>query len=305
MSLTLEKILCAVDFSPFSGRVMEYGKALARSFGARLFLFHAVHFPSDRLYASDVLERGPKEQALSIRALEEMERAMAGASVDWEPVIACGEPAEVICRTVDQRRIDLVVGASHGLSGVKRLLLGTVVERLARRLARPLLVVRPPPSRRGARSPDPEATKTVLAGCRFLTGDNPVIGYAAGLAGPLGARLHVLHAIEAPLDETLVDPTQGPYGEVQAQLSRKRHRLLDQVVEGLGNGALNVVTSVVEGVPCESLCAHAARIDADLIVVGVRQRKRIENILAHSTTESILRTAPCPVLTVPYPESVR
>ena len=303
MSLHPQKILCTTDFSEFSTNVMDYGVRLADCFRARLYLFHSVHFPSDTLYGSDFLERVHKQQTLSAQAHEQMLQYLriAGPNVDGEPVVSCGEPVEQIRRIAEERDVDLVVAASHGLSGFKRILLGTVVERLARTLPRPLLVVGNTDSqgKTGSGSSGTEIRR-ILIGCNVLADVDPVLHYATEFAGPLNATLHLLHAIEAPMDENLIDPTLGPYSKVQDRLrDRLRHRL-DTISDEAGKSRFGMDSTVVAGLPGEALASHAGKMGADLIVVGVQHRSILEKWIIGSTTEAVLRHAPCPVLTVPY-----
>ena len=296
----LEKILCAVDFSNFSNRAVDYGKKLATCFNARLFLFHAVHFPSDRLYASDVLERGEKEQKLSAKAHERINNTMTGEAVAWEPVVTCGDPVEEIRHIAADRDIDLVIAASHGLSGLGRIFLGTVVERLARTLSQPILVIRPSPNSESDDTGSDPKLNRILVGCNILSHNNPVLDFALNFAEHVGADLHLLHAVEAPVDEALVDPTQGPYSEVQSKLTRRLHHQLDQSISDDSKKRFNIKTAVTEGLPGEVLASYAAKIGADLIIVGVQRRNMLEKLIVRSTTESMLRHAPCPVLTIPH-----
>ena len=60
----------------------------------------------------------------------------------WEPLITVGKPADEISRAVEDQNIDLVITATRDRSGFKRLILGSVTERLMRTLSCPLLVVR-------------------------------------------------------------------------------------------------------------------------------------------------------------------
>ena len=59
-------------------------------------------------------------------------------------------------------------------------------------------------------------------------------------------------------------------------------------------------TDVIPGVPGEVLSSYAAKSGADLIVVGVRHTSTVKKALIGSTTETVLRQAPCAVLTVPF-----
>jgi len=303
MAIGINKILCATDFSEFSSRVLDYGIMLAQSFNARLYIFHAVHFAKDGLYSTDVLERGEKQQRLARQASEKIETSMSGAGIEWESAISCGEPVEEISRVTMEKEIDMVIAASHGLSGFKRFILGTVVEKLARTLPLPILTILSSGNSRNDGFRSTGRIKHILVGCNSWSDTDPVLSFATNFAGLIQSELHLLHAIEAPLNQDLVDPTQGPYEKVQNDLQDQLHRRLEQTISPDVKDRLKINTAVTAGLPGEALASHAEKMDADMIIVGVKQQNILEKFIVGSTTESILRHAPCPVLTIPYQES--
>jgi nucleotide-binding universal stress UspA family protein len=302
MAVGINRILCATDFSEFSGGILDYGIKLTRRFNARLYIFHAVHFAKDGLYSTDVLERREKQQRLSRMASEKIDISMSGAGIEWEPVISCGEPVEEINRVTTEKRVDMVIAASHGLSGFKRFLLGTVVEKLARTLTLPLLTILSSGNARNDKCRSSGEIRHILVGCNFWSETDPVLSFATYFADRLNANLHLLHAIEAPLNEDLVDPTKGPYEKVQNELQNHLHRRLEQTINPEVKERLKINTVVTAGLPGEALALHAETSGADLIIVGVKRRNILEKLIIGSTTESIIRHAPCPVLTIPYHE---
>ena len=68
-------------------------------------------------------------------AQEQLAQLFEKESIPWEPLISIGHTADEISRIVDNKRIDLAISATHGRSGLQRLLLGSVTERLMRTLA--------------------------------------------------------------------------------------------------------------------------------------------------------------------------
>lgn len=300
MALPIKTILCATDFSTFSAHVTRYGAELAKHFGAELVLFHAVHFAEDRLYSSDFLERKTEQKKRTARADAEMKKAVVDQRLEpCQIVVAAGDPVDQIIHCAHERRADLVIAASHGLSGFKRLLLGTVVERLARKLVRPLLVIKPHRLSGSGGTEDPIAFRKIVAGLSQFSPDNPVLTHAMAFAEPMRAGLHLLHAIESPMDAAAVDPTQGPYGEVQDTLQLDRRHRLAAMVGDAERQRFAIQTFLAAGLPGEALASHARQSDADLVVVGVKTHSIIEKLLIGSTTETILRQSPCSVLTVP------
>jgi nucleotide-binding universal stress UspA family protein len=102
---------------------------------------------------------------------------------------------------------------------------------------------------------------------------------AAAYAHRFGARLHVLHVTWPGSD-----PVKPP--------------LLGKLAEELG-AAVPVVTAVESGNPAAQIVRYAERKGTDLIVLGTHGRTGVTRALIGSVAERVIRTAPCPVLTVP------
>ncbi len=296
----LEKIFCAIDFSDFTNLVLHYGIGLAQAFNARLLIFHTVYSPPDQLYGTTLFERGGERERLMGQAQDAIGQLMATCPVPWESVVKSGDPVEVAARMARELDVDMVIAASRGLSGLKRILVGTVVERMARIITRPFLVVRsakrePPPE--GPASP--LKLKQIAVGSNFSTDAEMAVQYAWYLARAAGARLDLVHAMESPVDENMISPTQGPYQVVQEELqNRLRRRLIQQVQSPEGEQG-EVRAHLATGLPGEVLLEHAQRNQPDMMVVGVRHRWAVGKFLIGSTTEALLRQSPCPVLVIP------
>ena len=114
--------------------------------------------------------------------------------------------------------------------------------------------------------------------CSTIGHNHPAIVEAMANAGAT-----VLH-----LDSTMLSPDVVALAEILAGL-----------LPDTGGAPATVVTASMIGVPGEALSRYASRVAADLIVVGVQPHGAIEKMLVGSTTETVLRHAPCPVMTVP------
>jgi len=296
--MRLQTILFALDFSEFSRQALAYGVGLARRFNALLYVLHALpqgdDFPEAPVPAPDRTRELKAEEAS-----ETIFQWMRRYSVPWEAVVARGLPAEAIVRTAERNNVDLVVTASYGFSTWKRWLLGSVVEQLFSRLHCPLWVVRPPPFA-AALGDGPLRFRRILAGCNLKeeqgSKKSPVL-LAGRLARAFRADLHLVHCAEHPLDEE--GEEEGPYESVQRSHMEKWRRELKELApaDSLPKGKIELV--VLQGVPAEELPRYAARMRADLTVVGAPPHRELQKKLAGSTTRAMLRSSPCPVLVAP------
>ena len=294
MDIQVDTILCATDFSRFSKPAAAYAANIAQRLHARLVLFHAISYPRNPLHGTAASRKSEQTLGPVKQAQDRIERLMQDYPVTWDAAIRQGEPVDEITKYVIKHDIDMVVAASYGLSGWKRLLLGTVIEQLARSLPVPLFVVS---GVNKISSQEDVTLDNILVSCDLKNHDTPLFDYTLPLARIFGSNIHFVHAVAAPLDTDIIDPTAGPYEQVQNILQEQlKNRLIDELPEDLAKGP---ITAVLPGIAAEQIIAYSRDKNIDLVVVGVLQRSGLKKILIGSTTETLLRHPPCAILTVP------
>ena len=294
----MDAILCAIDFSPATAPVIGSGAGLAKALGARLIAFHAVHFASDPLYATDFADRRARTRRLCAAAGDRLAECMAGVDQPWEPVVVRGDPVEQLAHLVAERRPRLVVTASHGIGMIQRLFTGTVVERMVRQVRCPILILHPP-----GQLPEDCAVplRRVLVGCDLQPPAVPLEA-ACGLLGHCAAEIHLLHVSESPLDPALVEIEHGPAGQKFENLGRSIDRRLEAACSKARAAGLHLEAKIRPGVPAEVLREYARERQIDLTVVGVHRTGAFKRALIGSTARDLLRDAPCSLLTIPQPD---
>ncbi len=142
----LGRIAVPIDFSEPSRQAFKTAQALATA-GSELELVHVVQLPVFPHYY-DVLHDPSQEYAFPQIALKVEEAAARFVRQTGESEISCrvqvleGAVAASIAEYAARADVDLVVIATHGLSGLKHLLLGSVTEKVVRSVARPVLTVK-------------------------------------------------------------------------------------------------------------------------------------------------------------------
>ena len=145
MTPQFDAILVATDFSPTSGRAVEYARMLAHRFNASLHLLHVVEDPVvaaawSEAYAVDVAALRERLKTDAETQMAEVARTLSDIAVTTEVLV--GSPARVITMVAADREIGLIVMGTHGRSGVTHWLLGSVAERVVRTAPCPVLTVR-------------------------------------------------------------------------------------------------------------------------------------------------------------------
>ncbi|MFH1134954.1 MAG: universal stress protein [Pseudomonadota bacterium] len=293
------QILTLLDLSATSGAVLPIARDLARRKRARLLFLHALGNPENQnlgaLPAEISVDRRDREQALT-GLIEQF----LGPGLDWETAVVTGDPVEEAVRLVRERQVDLVIAASFGLSGLKRLLVGKVVENLARLLPCPLLIT-PPPKRARRRGPSRDGPffQRLAVGLGDPSREAALLESALSLPGETLQEIFLLHCLETPPDFDGAPRTQLSY-------SRYQQQTLDKIAADLGQaprpgffGAAKATPVLLTGPPGEAILDFAATHELDLIAVGVKDRSRFEKMFLGSTTETVIRGATCPVLVGP------
>ena len=143
----VEKILVPVDFSPYSQEALSYGKEVAALYGAGLQVLHTIEEPAYPYFYTPGGTYSPVEQLEALRekaeeALDKMLSETPGPEVPAERFVATGRPASEIALFAEERGSDMVVIATHGLTGLERLLVGSTAEQVVRLAHCPVFTVK-------------------------------------------------------------------------------------------------------------------------------------------------------------------
>lgn len=121
------------------------------------------------------------------------------------------------------------------------------------------------------------------------------MAHARAIAHSFGARLHVMHVFEPGLPDTFA----GPGADITVDLEVAERQLLEEAVTDDDRTTLRAKLIFVElrKVP-DAIAEYAKRRRIDLVVIGTHGRRGLTRALLGSVAEQVVRTAPCPVLTV-------
>ena len=160
-----KKILVPIDFSASSLEALNYAIGFARRFSARLVLLHSVYFPySYRGDGQEMYDISAFLEAARKNAHEQFRTFVKAAQfgpVPFETVVAVGPPVDEVCANAERDRADLIITATHGWTGFKHVLIGSVAEHVVRHAPCPVLVVPSHPEVRREQLIRPVARKQV------------------------------------------------------------------------------------------------------------------------------------------------
>jgi len=144
LQFQIGKILVPVDFSEHSQKALRYALAFATQFDAEVTLVHIVEqmvYPGDWMYpplaVTDFATEKREQMIERLRALD------AGSGVKTQHMVRLGRAWQEVIEIAREQKTDLIILATHGYTGLKHVLLGSVAEKIVRHAPCPVLSVRP------------------------------------------------------------------------------------------------------------------------------------------------------------------
>lgn len=294
--MEVRNVLFPTDFSEASQRALPHAVEFARRFGARITMIH-VRTP----YADDpnrpeyhFLDEGKYSEFVE----KELERASNGIEAGHrvETVIAREvSPAAGILDYLDKGKADLVVMGTHGRTGLGHFFLGSVAERIVRHAPVPVLTVA------GLRQPyrDHPAYRRIVVAYDFSKHAKAAALQARELALVYGAEMTIFYVIEQEIHPGYYEQWKlSVRSEMDQIVADARASLMGVLGEhGLDDVEVAIEVGEGDGRAHRDITRHAEQSEADLIVMGTYGLSGVERMLLGSTTERVVRIAPCPVLT--------
>ncbi|BBO80039.1 hypothetical protein DSCO28_06050 [Desulfosarcina ovata subsp. sediminis] len=298
MKIHFKRILCATDLSDFSNLAVAQAIEMAKEFGARLYICHVIDLPMVSMHGAAFVYPDNQIEEMKTGAMEQIKRLVGDNDLSWEAIVETGPVSTTLCRLGADRHADLAIVSTHGRTGIRRLFLGSVTERLLRTVACPLLVVTPPEKASGGEHPFKGfGFKQILVGCDFSDDSQNAVDYGFSLAQEFEAAIHLVHVVEPFVYRDTMLPDSTEIDTLDAVSAGSQKRLEALVPEGARNWC-EVHIASESGKPFMALKAYADTHQIDLIVLGVRGHSLVETMLLGSTTDRVIRGVACPVLSV-------
>jgi nucleotide-binding universal stress UspA family protein len=283
--IELKRILYATDFSEASLSALPLVSTIARQYASQVFVANIWSPVSYTLVTPenastvDQAEAGEaRAQARALLATREL------SSLPVTVIVEPGSPEVELSRIVRQQKIDLVIVGTHGRTGFKHLVMGSVAEELLRTLPCPVLTVGPNVSKRSMESAE---IKHVLFPTDLSDESRTVFPYLASLASEYRAVLTLLHVL--PI-ETATNPDARSLAE---PLRQEMQKIFYPHIDPRSPAEF-----VIDfGDTGERILAHAESGKANLIGLGVRRAAEITPHFRNTVAYRVLLGAHCPVLT--------
>jgi nucleotide-binding universal stress UspA family protein len=281
------KILVPLDGSKLAEQVLPYAQMLAVACGASVTLL-SVTDPDARMpfTANQSAKDYLKYTAVSLKPLpiDSMEKI--------------GKPAEVIVEIAEGDGGCLIVMATHGVTGPRRWLLGSVASKVVQTAVNPILLIR---ATQDAAHLGPFALKRVIVPLDGSGLAERVLPYARELASKLNLDMQLVRTYSLPPDAYVVADgviAQGP-AQYRKNLHEESEKYLEDKVESLrADGFAAVSANVIEGDAASELIDLAAGPPQSLIAMSTHGRSGVGRWVLGSVAEKVVQHSLSPVLLI-------
>lgn len=140
--------------------------------------------------------------------------------------------------------------------------------------------------------------KNILVPTDFSKCSLEALKYARNIAQNCGAAIHLVHVVEPLAYPADWGYAQSNFAELEREFLSNGTREIEKLAEELAAADVKVQTAVLTGYAAETLVQYASENLIDALCIATHGRSGLENFLFGSTTERVLRKAPCPVIVV-------
>lgn len=141
----------------------------------------------------------------------------------------------------------------------------------------------------------------ILIAIDFSENSSYAFDYALMLARQFDAELTVMHVINEPIDLRGFYVPHISFEQLEKEIEAGAAGMMEKFCREKMGDFTRYTTCIINGIPYEEIIGKAKEIDVSLIVVGTHGRTGLDHIIFGSTAERVVRSSPCPVLSIRLP----
>jgi nucleotide-binding universal stress UspA family protein len=281
----VRRILFATDLSEPSCATLPLVATIARRYHSEILIAHVCSPPSFPVCSSDAVSMLEAREKDEIRErVGKFLHSPELAGLETQVLVKRGRPGEELEVIVEEHRIDLVVLNTHGRTGMGRLLMGSVAERLFRRLQCPVLILGPHIDQRFCRQSE---IVNILYPTDLSVQSKAVLPYVTSLAHEYKASVEILHVL----------PKQCTANPDAGKLAEPFRSEMENIFRPEMGPGCKIQFAIDSGETSECILEHARANNTDLIAFGVRRAPEVSTHFASPVAYQVAIQAACPVLT--------
>jgi nucleotide-binding universal stress UspA family protein len=290
--MKIAKILVPVDFSEFSEKAVAYALYLAEKYAAHITLVHAMVLHYEEIEEAQHFKEYEKlVEFQENRTLQQFQKhnqqaGSQGVSIDSK-ILRGISAADALLEFINDSDYDLVVMGTHGRTGIKKWLYGSVTEKVVQHSTVPVLTIHS--------AWDKLTIERILVPVDFSDYSKKAVESALEFAKQFNARLVFLHVIAQEVHPAYYATSYDSLFVIDPQLQA---RSIKNLKEFTGGEIKNAEYVTREGRAYKEIVDYAKENECDLILMATRGLTGLEHLLIGSNTERVVRLAHCPVLTL-------
>jgi nucleotide-binding universal stress UspA family protein len=290
--LELKSVLVATDMTESSDKALEHGIAIARHYGATLYVAYVVSSMGFTLAGPEAVQCAVEVSRRDIDSLV-AQLFVSGKlfGIEVQPVVLQGNVDTEMDSFVRAHQIDLIVVGTHGRRGMSRLFFGSTAQLIAKCCCCPVLTVGPHASGPWLGNPA-DLEKPLLFATAFNSASTNAMPYAVALANDFDRQMFLLH---------VTPPHRAPLlGKESDEEEASAIAHLSALLSPYTTLKCASTTLVKSCDPAVGILRAAKRIHAVTIVMGAHRDSFSDLAIRHpwSIVNQVNREATCPVLTV-------
>jgi nucleotide-binding universal stress UspA family protein len=297
------RILVPLDGSSLAEQALSCAVPLAQGLPAELVLLRTIWILPDIL---ELLDESTVELNAIVDQLEAEANDYLGAlveqlrdaSLNVRYAVRRGSAAETILDYVGQANIDQIVMATHGYSGIKRWMHGSVAERVLQTARVPLLLVRVSERDLAKDWQQPMPCQRILVPLDGSRVAEQILPAVTTVAQTLSAELVLFQVPIAHVDGWMTGEWFVPIQGVLATAAQDAHVYLSEVSSRLKKQGLRVTTATMMGSVAESIIEFAEANHVDLVAMCTHGRTGLARWTLGSVADRVLRAGSTPILLV-------
>jgi nucleotide-binding universal stress UspA family protein len=284
--MAYQRVLVPLDGSYLAERALPYAKAIALNTGSELTLFTVMPTSSEKL------DRPMKAY------MDSNAKALKSQGVKATTAIAYGNAADEIIKFADKNKVDLIIISTHGRSGIKRWMLGSIALKLLYGTCVPVLLVK---SR--AHKISKVAFKKILVPLDGSPFSEAAIPHVKQLTKGTSGEVILLRVSEPPVlpadRSPAVKPNWEEYRDIlMAEIQRQALEYLQKIKAELEKSGARVTTEAILGKASESILQAAQKNNVDMIAMTTNGRTGISRWVYGSVATRIVEESQQPILLI-------
>ncbi len=290
--MKIKKILVPTDFSEPANKAVEQAIFFAAKNDAEIIIVHAKVMFEDNPEKLPELEKREKEREDEL--LEKLKQdSIRHSTVKINHEIIRGFSVQsALLSYINNNEFDLIIIGTHGRSGIKHFLLGSVAEKVVRYAPFPVITVPP-------ESSVEEKYHKIVVPFDFSAHAQLALENAIFFASDNNCEIDVLYVIEDENEPALNDWGRKSILEEIPNIKKKvRQKLSDTIKEISDHQKYTFKLSVKIGTPHKEITKYVKKVDADLVIMATHGLVGIDRFILGSTTERVIRSVKAQILSM-------